>query len=135
MQKTEYQVPNQDLKQIFKLVPDSANRLLLIEMRLILGLGLANLMTKYCIAHFSALHRYSPVVSQAAVKSPRLQISAREQGKAICACPVCSRAQTETRSSPDPPGAGPRHYSLARSFEASRAARTLEASTLLEAPR
>lgn len=54
MQKTEYQVPNQDLKQIFKLVPDSANRLLLIEMRLILGLGLANLMTEYCIAHFSA---------------------------------------------------------------------------------
>lgn len=49
MQQTEHQVPNRDLKQIFKLVPDSANRLLSTEMRLILGPGLANLMTKRCM--------------------------------------------------------------------------------------
>lgn len=55
IQKTEYQVPNQDLKQIFKLVPDSANRLLLIEMRLISGPGLANLMPRWCAAHSSSL--------------------------------------------------------------------------------
>lgn len=93
LQKTEYQVPKKDLKQIFKLVPDSANRLLLIEMRLILGLGLANLMTKYCIAHFRPLHRFSPVVSQAAVKSLHSQISVREQGKAICVCAAALLSQ------------------------------------------
>lgn len=119
MQKTEYQVPNQDLKQIFKLVPDSANRLLLIEMRLILGLGLANLMTKYCIAHFSTLHRYSPVVSQAAVKSLPLQISVREQGKAICACAVRPYSAGNKDLLRNPPGQGPWHYNLIRSFEAS----------------
>lgn len=107
MQKTEYQVPNQDLKQIFKLVPDSANRLLLIEMRLILGLGLANLMTKYCIAYFSTLHRYSPVVSQAAVKPLHSQISVREHGKAICVCAVQPYSAGNKDLLRNPPGTGP----------------------------
>jgi len=122
MQKTEYQVPNQDLKQIFKLVPDSANRLLLIEMRLILGLGLANLMTKYCLAHFGTLHRCSPVVSQAAVQSLRLQISVRAPGKAICVRAVqpCSAGNKDPLRTPS--GQGPRHYNLIRSFEASETA-------------
>lgn len=102
MQKTEYQVPSQDLKQIFKLVPDSANRLLLIEMRLILGPGLANLMTKYCIAHFGTLHRYSPAVSQAAAKSLRWQISVRAHGRAICVC-AYGPTQPEIRTSSESP--------------------------------
>lgn len=106
IQKTEYQVPNQDLKQIFKLVPDSANRLLLIEMRLILGLGLANLMPQCCVAHFSALHRCSPVVSQAAVESLQSQISVREQGRAICGC-ARSPAQPEQGLLPNPWGQDP----------------------------
>lgn len=106
IQKTEYQVPNQDLKQIFKLAPDSANRLLLIEMRLILGLGLANLMPRCCAAHFSILHRGSPVVSQAAVEPLQLQISTGEQGRAICGC-ACSPAQPEPGPPPKHPGPGP----------------------------
>lgn len=76
--KAEYRAHSQDLKQIFKLLPNSANRLLLIEMSLILGLGLANLMTKYCIAHFSTLCRASPGVPQAAVKSLYWHITMRE---------------------------------------------------------
>lgn len=99
-------MPNQDLKQIFKLVPDSANRLLLIERRLILGLGLAELMPGCCAAHFSALHRCSPAVSWAAVQPLQLQISVREQGRAICGC-ACSPAQPEQGPPPKPPGPGP----------------------------
>lgn len=102
MQKTEYRVPSQDLKQIFKLVPDSANRLLLIEMRLILGLGLANLMTNYCIAHFGTLHRYSPAVSRAAVQPLHGQISVSEHGKVICAC-ADGPTQPEIRTSSESP--------------------------------
>lgn len=104
MQRTEYQVPNQNLKQIFKLVPDSANRLLLIEMRLILGLGLANLMAKRCTAHLGTLQGCSPGVSRAAAKPPRLQISAGEPGPATCVC-AAPRSRTTANPAPPPPGA------------------------------
>lgn len=73
-------------------------------MRLILGLGLANLMPGCCAAHFSALHRCSPAVSPAAVQPLQLQISGREQGRAICGClQPCSAA---ARASSQIPGAG-----------------------------
>lgn len=109
-------MPNQDLEQIFKLVPDSANRLLLIEMRLISGPGLAKLMPGCCAAHFSALHRCSPVVSQAAVEPLQPQISVREQGRAICGC-ACS----PNKGSSQIPGARTLPYSLIRRSGASQA--------------
>lgn len=118
IQKTEYQVPNRDLKQIFKLVPDSANRLLLIERRLILGPGLAKLMPGCCVAHSRPLHRCSPVVSRAAVEALQPQISVRERGRAICgrACSAGTGA-----SSSQTPGARTLLCTLIRSFGASQA--------------